>query len=239
VDEEKFNPRASKPVEIPLPPGKNVLLFYHGSIAWNRGMPELLSAFAGAQKDRENLCLVVLGGSDAEREELARRFRRHGGKKGLLVLPPVENSEVPGYLAAADAGVCPLPDSWKWAVSSPLKVLEYAAMEKPVLATDIEAHRVIFEGSGAAVLAEKGTPEALRAAILKMVSNLDEMKEKAKASRSKILARYSWTAQARNLEIFLDALGPTHFQRSFAATRKSIGPIFPAIAGEEKSSSQD
>ena len=60
-------------------------------------------------------------------------------------------SEIPALIAKCDLPVLPFPDFLPWRVSSPIKLMEYMAMGKPVLVPDMECFTdVLPEDSGIA-----------------------------------------------------------------------------------------
>ena len=61
-------------------------------------------------------------------------------------MPPVPLKEIPQYIANSDLPVLPFPDFMAWRVSSPIKLMEYLAVGKKVLAPNIEAFTEVFDG---------------------------------------------------------------------------------------------
>jgi glycosyltransferase involved in cell wall biosynthesis len=206
VDLRRFDPATVSPARLPIPEGPRRIFLYHGSIGMGRGLPELVTAFARARKVNPQLWLVILGGSPAEQTMLQRAFSTAGGASGLVLLPPVENSLVPSYVAASDVGVCPLPPLWRWAVSSPLKVLEYMAMAKPVLVTDIPAHRAIVKEGEVGLFVNDFSVESLCAGFLRMETELAQLRARASGALPDTRSRISWSMQAERLSQYLESL---------------------------------
>ena len=80
---------------------------------------------------------------------------------------PVSHKEVPKYINRSDAGILPFPDWPGWNTSSFLKLLEYLACGKPVIATRIPAHTSVLDGRNFAFWALTSSPESIAAAIEK------------------------------------------------------------------------
>jgi glycosyltransferase involved in cell wall biosynthesis len=173
VDLARFAPEATAPerrreIRDELSPEGEFVLMYHGAITRERGIPELIEAATRVRRDGRSLRLVLLGDGRDRAEILAEATARGSGDV-LTYIPSVASELVPEYVSAADAGAIPLPDTVGWRVSSPLKLLEYWASAKPVVMTDIQAHRFAAHGCEGHVFAESSDPAALASAIERLV----------------------------------------------------------------------
>jgi len=95
-----------------------------------------------SQKLNEEQRIVLIGGTDADFAKMQTYVKTHGLEKVLLI-PHVPQAEVRQYLAAADC--LALPNSGKsWHsrfTTSPIKLWEYLASKRPVIASDLPAIR--------------------------------------------------------------------------------------------------
>jgi glycosyltransferase involved in cell wall biosynthesis len=114
--------------------------------------------------------------------------------------------ELPGLLAGADIGLVPSRPEPYLRYSLSAKLLEYAAMGVPIIATDLATFRTHF--SDAAIRYVPGDdPPALAAAIRELAADPPRTALMAAAARQQ-LAAYSWELQAaRYLEIVERLLG--------------------------------
>lgn len=215
VNLEHFNPtavpkegRARLQKELGLE-GKFVIM-YHGSLATNRGLQEAIQAVALACAKTDALHLVLLGKGPA-RDQLEVKVKQLGIAKQVTFLDAVDYKHVPHYVALADVGLLPFPDLPQWKMSSPLKLLEYLAMGKPVVLTDIEAHRLVLpQDHPCAFYAGTNCPEQLAIAILRAWAALSsaEYRQLCQAKgRQLIEERFTWKQQAKSLFEFLSAQG--------------------------------
>jgi len=119
------------------------------------------------------------------------------------LLPP---AEVAARLRDADVLVLPNPSS---AVSnvftSPLKLFEYMAAGRPIVASDLPSIREVLTHERNALLIAPGNPQALTAAIRRLNDDRALGKRLARQALSDV-AEYTWTKRAERLEALFEAL---------------------------------
>ena len=113
---------------------------------------------------------------------------------------PIE--EVPEAVAAADIGVAPTRLDPFTQMSLSTKVLEYAAMAKPVVASRLPTVERYFDADTLAVY-EPGDHESLAATILSLVDRPAERRARVRRTRQRV-EDLSWTHQA---EAYLGVVG--------------------------------
>jgi glycosyltransferase involved in cell wall biosynthesis len=116
------------------------------------------------------------------------------------LVPP---AEVAGRLAPASVLVLPNSAS---AISnrytSPLKLFEYLAMGRPIVASDLPAFREILTDGDTALLVPPDDPRALAQALSRL--SADPPLAASLASRARALApSFTWAARAERLEAAL------------------------------------
>jgi glycosyltransferase involved in cell wall biosynthesis len=122
----------------------------------------------------------------------------------VILKPGVPYAEIPRWIALADLCVVPLPDHPWWRVSSPLKLMEYLAMGKPVVLTEMKAHRAIVEDDDDAFYIPNAEPAALAAGIRKAMAAKDRFQEVGTKGRQKAVKELTWEGQAKILEDYLE-----------------------------------
>ena len=113
---------------------------------------------------------------------------------------PIE--EVPEAVAAADIGVAPTRLDPFTQMSLSTKVLEYAAMAKPVVASRLPTVERYFDADTLAVY-EPGDHESLAATILSLVDRPAERRARVRRTRQRV-EELGWTHQA---EAYLGVVG--------------------------------
>lgn len=183
--------------------GKRFVFIYHGIISRERKLDFLINAIKLLYDEGiRDICLWMLGDGN-DRIRLQKLVSKLGLEDVIIFLDPVPYSQVGEYIAGADACICPLPDEPKWRYQFPLKVVECLAIGKPVIASDILAHRQIGRGI---ILYRGDNPQALADAIKKFISLSDVEKEELKREALKTAKNYSWENQAAKIDTFLKRL---------------------------------
>ena len=203
-DEGIFVPAAAGPDirhELGLH-GKFILMF-HGSLSPTRGLGEVIHGLRLLRDCGEHdvhLLLIGHGAAEPSLRDLATELNVAGQ---VCCIPPVGYETIPGWIAAADLGLDPLPDHPWWRHQAPLKVYEYLAMGKPVLATDLPCHRDISE---AVVLVPENRPLTLAEAILRIKCLPVQERQRLSGVARRDAQEHTWRVKAQVLARFLDDL---------------------------------
>jgi glycosyltransferase involved in cell wall biosynthesis len=148
--------------ELGIPDSARVIL-YAGSFAGYQGLENLVSAIPSVTARVPQATFVLLGGTGSgELRGDARRLQTEGT---LHVLPRLSRDEIPRYYATADILVSPR----SYGNNAPLKIFDYLCAGRPIVATDIPAHRALL-AEGRALLVE-ARPEALADALVRVLQD--------------------------------------------------------------------
>lgn len=192
----------------PAPPPSTLtkpVVAYAGHLyAW-KGVDVLLEALARLPTVHG----LIVGGHAAE-PDLARTqsvAQRLGLTDRITFTGLVEPTRVPALLS--DATVLVLPNTAS-AIStrftSPLKLFEYMAAGRPIVASDLPSVREILRDGTTALLVPPGDAAALTAAIDRLLADPDLSARLARAAFDEVPA-YSWERRAERLEaLFTDAI---------------------------------
>ena len=105
---------------------------------------------------------------------------------------------VPEYIAASNIGIISLPSDISTHVASPIKVLEYMAMEKPVISTFAQETSKLIERGQAGIVTES-SPVDISNAVLGLISNPETAKEMGIKGRVFVEDKYNWIRLTRDL----------------------------------------
>ena len=121
----------------------------------------------------------------------------------LLVISGKPHTQIPLYLKAADVLV--LPNTAKEDISllytSPMKLFEYMAANRPIVASDLPSLREILDESTACFF-EPDNPESLARAIENVLAHKEEADKKAQRAFSKV-KEYTWEKRAEKIIRFI------------------------------------
>ena len=188
VDVEQFDPADNgeairKHYELKK---EDIVIFFMGWLYHFSGLKEV--ALQLAKMENHSLKLLIVGEGDAY-EELQRIQGKYNLQDRLILTGKKPYQEIPRFIAAADICLLPAyPDEKIMQDIVPIKMYEYMAMKKPVIATRIPG--VVKEfGRGNGVVYVNG-PEEVIGKAMELVSNgnLDELGLKARG----FAERYSW-----------------------------------------------
>lgn len=207
-----FNVEAER-IDV-IPDGVNVELFkpikakheepiiaYEGSIAPFRGIEELIVAFSIIKKKMKSAKLLIIGGCDRPyfNELLSIIHKLKLSTDDVMITGYVSYKDVPKHLAKAKVAVSPIPPLEAYKMSTPMKLLEYLAMELPVVATkEIQFHReVIADKCGILV---KNDVNEIAKGIITLLENPDLAERMGKEGRKIVENRYTWRHIAEKFE---------------------------------------
>ncbi|MBR0651039.1 glycosyltransferase family 4 protein [Roseomonas terrae] len=147
------------------------------------------------------LDLVVVGEGPA-RAGLERLAAQLGIAHRLRFTGLVEREEVPRLVAGFDIALQPAAVEY----ASPLKVFEYMAAGRAIIAPDQPNLREVLEDGRTALLVPPGDADALRAALHRLVADAALRRRLGAAARAEILRRdLTWAGNARRVIGFAEA----------------------------------
>jgi glycosyltransferase involved in cell wall biosynthesis len=147
---------------------------------------------------------LIVGGHDRE-PDLARLRRQaetaHIGDR-VRFTGFVSPGDVQRYLSEADVLVLPNPETEiSRSYSSPLKLFEYLAAGRPIVASNLPAFREVLSAEEA-VLVQPGSASAIAHAVERIL-NSDALAMRLARNAFDAAAQYSWDARAERLERLL------------------------------------
>lgn len=175
---------------------------YIGSLFPGKGM-ETVAALAARLPE---LDFHVVGGSAAD---LANWHARTAGLRNLIFHGFVDNAQVEAYLAAMDVLLAPPRlvtlsvtgrDMGRW--MSPLKIFQYMAAGKPIIASDIPVVREILRDRVTALLVPAEDMDAWVVA-LRTLEDPVLARRLAAAAQAELVQQFTWTAKAKAVTEYL------------------------------------
>lgn len=157
-----------------------------GRIVGDKGINELVSAFAELHKKYEKTRLLLIGNLEQHLDPLKAETLNVIDKHiSIESLGPKYGDELLAYYAASDCFVFP-----SYREGFPNTVMEAGAMGLPSIVTDINGSReIIIDGKNGVIIPSKDV-EALYHAMEEMITNSDKTKEYADNAREMIASRF-------------------------------------------------
>jgi len=177
----------------------NTILCYVGRISPQDGLDYLLRAMSHLvhDLDRPDVLCLVLGDGDAldEAKALAKELQieEHVSFFGWVW----SSNLMRRYLATADIGIDPAPSNPYNDRCTMVKMMEYMASEKPIVAFDLPEHRVTAQD--AAVYARPNDEFDLARQIVSLMDDPERRRKMAQAGRDRIEKELAWQHQEKRL----------------------------------------
>ena len=187
VDMEKFSRRTEVEDMAKGIKTEGIFTFiFVGRIVGDKGINELVSAFAELHKKYEKTRLLLVGRFEKELDPLkAETLNVIDKHTSIESLGPKYGDELLAYYAASDCFVFP-----SYREGFPNTVMEAGAMGLPSIVTDINGSReIIMDGKNGVIIPSKDV-EALYHAMEEMITNSDKTKEYADNARKMIASRF-------------------------------------------------
>ncbi len=198
ADPDKFNPdmpgdaaRARYGLE-----GKVVVGFVGGFYPWH-GVDLLIESAQSAIRKDGRLALLLVGDGPLK-PVLEQKVREAGLEKHVKFTGRVDHKDLPEITAAFDVGV--MPDSNEY--GSPMKIYEYMAMGKPVVAADYGPLRDGVEHGRNGLLFRPRDVETFTDTLIAIAADEGLRKKMGKEGRRLIETERNWK---RNAERVLEA----------------------------------
>ena len=208
VSTELFDPKKyitdSKKLRENLGLSHRFIIFYHGAFSPNRGLIETIEAIDTVRQKYSDVVLFLLG-SGSIVNSLKSLVETKKLQNNVIIHPPVKYVDVPKYIAMSDIGIVPLPNHPYWNFQCPLNLLEYLAMEKPVIITDIPANRSVIGDNRCGIYIRSIRPIEIANAIEYAYSNKGKLAEWGKLGRKNVVNKYTWDKVAEKFEEYLSS----------------------------------
>lgn len=204
------------PPAVPAPPQRDLggrpgaqQVGYVGHLYAGKGM-ELVAELAGRMPEVD---FHVVGGTAADLQQWQQRTR---AASNLHYHGFVPQAQVQSYLAAVEVVLAPPQvvtrsaagrDISRW--MSPLKIFDYMAAQRPIVASDISAVREILDDGRTALLVEASAVDAWAAAI-RALREPQLAGRLAAAAYADLLGKFTWTKRAEAVMQHLERRSKLH-----------------------------
>ena len=177
---------------------KDFNVVYTGSLSLWKGVYTLSDSLNYLPN---NINLIFIGGSYQYLSDFKKYIKDTGKENRITIVPHIPKKDLLDYVEIADVLV--LPNSAKDKMSlytSPIKMFEYMASKRPIVASRIDAIEEILLDQDNAILFTPDDPEDLANKILKALTNdCSKLVQKAFSDAKP----FTWDKRAKNITNFM------------------------------------
>jgi glycosyltransferase involved in cell wall biosynthesis len=155
---------------------------------------------AESSRHMQGITSVLVGGTGEDRSRVETLIQEKS-LPDVTLIDPVKPPEVPLWQQAADVLVLPQLDLES---QSPLKLYEYMAARRPIVASDVAPIREVVTHEETALLVPPGDPEALASAVQRLIKDKDLAERISRAAYEQVGA-WTWEKRVAKLVDALDA----------------------------------
>jgi glycosyltransferase involved in cell wall biosynthesis len=184
------------PAEPELKRGRRFLISYLGEMAPQDGVEHALHALAALSEKRDDWH-AVLGGDGESRPGLRRLATELGLDDRVEFTGWLYETDLRRLLCSSDVCLVPEPKNELSEASTLMKIAEYMAMARPIVAYDLAESRVT--AGDAALFAAPNDPEALARGISELLDDPERRERMGRVGRERVENGLSWEHSERAL----------------------------------------
>jgi len=187
----------------PLPPRDSRVptLLYIGTLADWQGLEVVINALPQILEHQPVHLRIVGHGRSRQRKMLSKHIRKLGVEGSVFIQPAVPHHEVPALIAESDICIAPLGlnDRNVTQGACPIKVLEYMAASRPLVATNMPIVRELVREDVDGLLFSPNDPEDLAHKILMLLNDVELSKRLAESATEHALTKFTWHESQKKL----------------------------------------
>jgi len=187
----KLNPEARQRILDQYQLAGKTVIGWVGSIQPWHGIATMIKAFSALPATERKQAALLIVGSGESIEEMKALAAASPGGENIVFTGYIPHKTVFPHIDAMD--ICLLPNT-KW-YCSPIKIFEYGAMGKAIIASHHAAVRDVMEADLDGLIIPPN-PEALTEAIRKLLPKPALRKRFATHFQEKVLSQHTWQANA-------------------------------------------
>lgn len=170
------------------------IVLYMGQLHGGQYVELFIEAASILRKKYPEVTFVIVGGGYREKTLQAYANKLDAG---VIFTGLVPHEEIPRYINASNICVACFEDNQITRSKSPLKIVEYMACGKPVVASDVGEVRGMLGEAG--ILVPPGDSKALSEGIEELLLHPEKREEMGKKGRERAEEIYNWKKTADNI----------------------------------------
>jgi len=170
---------------------------YTGTFGRWHGVEVLAQAVKHIVKLTPNAMVLFIGDGDL-RPKIEEITKRDGVFDHIIITGFVPFNSIANYLAVCDVTVSPcINNEDNEFFNSPVKLFEYMAMGKPIVASNVGQQGIVIEHGINGLLHEEKQPEELAERIFEIYSDSDLAMRLGKEARKRAVEKHDWKYNAQ------------------------------------------
>lgn len=188
IDPKRFDPaKTGSDIKQMLGIRNRYIIGVVGAFVPWHGLDFLVQSLHATMKEYDSHLLLV--GDGPIRDSINRMVHELGLTYHVTITGFVKPKVVPDYIAAMD--ICLMPNSNKH--GCPIKILEYMAMGKPVIAPKYEPIEEIITNDVTGVLFPPLNSDELKTSVIRLLADKNLRQQLGDNAREKVMAEFKWT----------------------------------------------
>lgn len=175
---------------------ESVVMFVGNLAPW-QGVEYLLHAVPSVVGENSKIKFLIVG-DGVMRKKWESLTERLNIRQNVIFVGRVIHDDIPEYINISDVCVAPFIHARNENIGlSPLKIYEYLACGKPVVASNIRGVGDILESSSSGIPVTPDSPDELAEAISKLLMDKQLRESMGENGRKLVVAKYSWEISAK------------------------------------------
>ncbi|MEK6751213.1 MAG: glycosyltransferase family 4 protein [Chloroflexota bacterium] len=204
------SPSDFSPSPLPLRGGRIPVLLYIGTLADWQGLDIVIKALPKILEQQAVRLHIVGRGRSRQRKILSKQIRKLGVEGSVIIQPAIPHHEIPALIAESDICIAPLGlnDRNVTQGACPIKLLEYMAAGRPMLASNMPIVRELVREDVDALLFSPNDPEDLARRTLALLNDFELSKRLAESASERALTKFTWhESQKKLVKVYEKLLG--------------------------------
>ncbi len=185
--------------------GADFVIGFVGSLKPWHGVEILIDSFAEFVSNYKKSRLLIIGGEKRLTRQLEKRSRKQGLDGKVVFTGAVPYEKIPSMLQQTDVLVAPYPQLPDFYFSA-LKIFEYMAAGKPIIASDIGQIASILKNQETAILVPPGDGKELHDAIMRLKKDPGLRSKLGENALSEARQKHTWVQRVEIISRILEGL---------------------------------
>ena len=161
----------------------------------DKGISDILRALLELPAD---IIFLAMGGKKRDRDEYVRLAKELGVDQRMIFVEQFSQEILAEYQKAVDIFLMPFPWTEHFAYyMSPLKMFEYMASKRPIIASDLPSIREVLDEKKACIV-EPSNPQSLAERIMQLIDD-PKYAERISLGAYQEVQKYTWEKRVEKI----------------------------------------